>query len=274
MHHDYERIKFFAVIKRINPVGINKMVAVVCTFILSIGILGAGYSVGKSVYLLKKFNRTITVKGLTQQDVKSDLGLLEINYREVGNDLTQIEQRLQHDQEVVTVFLKQQGFVDGEIDRTPLKVEDRLATIHNQSGAQNANDQRYVVTAGMSVRSSKVDQIQKTAQETNKLLQLGIQLGLDGSSLNPNPRYYYTQLDSIRPSMLTEAIKSARLVADQFAKDAGFKLAGIQHASQGVFQIIGRDTSTLSADWSSNQNALGSIDKKVRLVTTIDYRIK
>ena len=252
----------------------KKIASIISAIILSIGILGAGYSIGKAVYLIKKMNRTVTVKGLAEQDVKSDLGIWEINYREVGNDLTQLDQRLQHDQEVVVAFLKQQGFTDQEIARTQLKVEDRLANIYNQPNTPSTNNQRYVVTAGTRVRSANVDLIQGSVQLTNKLLQQGVPLAFDVSMLSPNPSYYYTKLDSIRPAMLAEATKSARTVAEQFAKDSDSQLGGIQHASQGLFQIMGRDTSTMSADWNSNQNALGSIDKKVRLVTTIDYRLK
>lgn len=252
----------------------GKVTLIIGAFILSLGLIGAGYSIGKGLYLVKTFNRTVTVKGLAEQDVRSDLGIWEINYREVGNDLVQLDQRLLHDQQVVIEFLKQQGFSDAEIARGEFKVEDRLANIYNQNNAQNTNEQRYVVTSGTRVRSDKVDLIWKTVQITDSLLQRGVPLAFDVGSLSPNPSFYYMQLDKIRPTMLAEATKSARIVAEQFAKDSQSHLAGIQRASQGVFQIMGRDTSTMSADWSSNQNALGSIDKKVRLVTTIDYRLR
>lgn len=254
--------------------GINKITLLICTLLLSVGILGAGYSVGKGLYLIKKMSRTVTVKGLAEQAVKSDLGIWEINYREVGNDLVQLDQKLQHDMDVISAFLKQQGFTEQEIERTQLKVEDRLANIYNQSAAQNTNDQRYVITAGVRIRSNNVDLIQQTLQLTEKLLQQGVPLAFDVSQLSPNPSFYYTKLDSIRPKLLSEATQSAHIIAEQFANDSKSRLGPIQRASQGVFQIMGRDTSTMSSDWNSNQNALGSIDKKVRLVTTIDYVLK
>src|SRR5438876_1035383 len=154
----------------------KKITYLICAFMLSIGILGAGYSIGKAVYLVKKMNRTVTVKGLAEKDVKSDLGIWEINYREVGNDLVQLDQGIQQD----------------------------------------------------------------------------VSLAFDVSSLSPNPSFYYTKLDEIRAGMLAEATKSAYIIAKQFSMDSGSKLAGVQRASQGVFQIMGRDTSTMNADWSSN----------------------
>lgn len=251
----------------------NKRIAyIVCAIILSLGIISAGHSIGKAVYKIRMLGRSVTVKGLAERDVKSDLGIWEINYREIGNDLVQMDQRLQRDQQIVVDFLKQQGFSASEIDRTPLKVEDRFANVYNQ--AQQTGTERYVVTSGARVRSTKVDLIRQTAQILDKLLNQGVSLAFDVSSLSPNPSYFYTQLDEIRPDMMSVATQSAYTVAKQFAKDSDSSLAGIQRATQGVFQIMSRDTSTMSADWNSNQNALGSIDKKVRLVTTIEYRLK
>lgn len=251
----------------------KRIVMLVGVTILSLGIFGAGYSIGKNIFMIKKLSRVVTVKGLAEKDVKSDLGIWEINYREVGNDLIQLNQRLQHDQQTVTEFLKSKGFAAEEIESTQLKVEDRLANIYNQTSADN-KDQRFVLTGGVHVRSGKVDLIQQSAQQSDKLIQAGIPLAFDVSSLSPNPSYYYTNLDSVRPAMLSEAIKSARTVAEQIAKESGFRLGNIQRANQGVFQIMNRDTSTMSADWNSNQNALGSIDKQIRLVATLDYEIR
>ena len=252
---------------------IKKPSYVLCAVIVSIGLLGAGYSIGRGMYMVKKMSRTATVKGIAERDVKSDLGIWEINYREIGNDLVQLDQKLLHDQEVVVAFLKEQGFKDEEIGRASLKVEDRLANVYQQNG-QNSNDQRYVVTGGTRVRSPQVELIAKTVNLTDKLIQAGVPLAFDVSAFSPNPSYYYMSLDSIRPEMMADATKSARQVAEQFAKDSDCELAGIQRASQGVFQIMSRDTSTMSSDWSSNDSALGSIYKKVRLVTTLDYRLK
>lgn len=253
----------------------NKILAVlISAIILSLGIFGAGYAVGKSLYLSRLFNRTVTVKGLAERDVKSDLGIWEINYRQVGSSLIEINQRLQNDKIAVINFLKSHGFTDQEIEAQPVKVEDRLANVYSQSSNGTTSADRYVVTSGVRVRSTRVDLMQQVNQLTGALLQQGVALSFDNSQGNPNPSYYYTQLDTIRPQMLADATRSARLVAEQFAKDSGTELRGIQHASQGLFQIMSRDTSTMSADWSSSQSALGSIDKKVRLVTTIDYRLK
>ena len=251
----------------------NKIVIILSAIILSIGVFGAGFSIGKGFYLTRFLNRTITVKGLTERDVKSDLGIWEIDYREMGNTLPDLYQRLQNDQNQVVDFLKKHGFKQEEISVQPIKLDDKLANAYQSNSESTVIDPRYILTGGVRLRSEQVRLIQETNQALGTLIAQGISL-VDMGNINPNPSYYYTKLDSIRPSMMAEATKSARSVADQFAQDAHANLGGIQRASQGVFQIMGRDTSNLSADWNSTQSALGSIDKKIRLVTTIDYQIK
>jgi hypothetical protein len=249
------------------------IITLACAAFLALGIFAAGYSIGHNIFLMKKMSRSVTVKGLAEQDVKSDFGVWKINYREVGGDLVQLDQRIQHDQQTVTAFLKQQGFTDKEIANTELKVADRFANLYSQSTSPALDAQRYIVTGGIDVHTSRVDLIQQVAKLSNQLIQQGVPLAFDEGA-TPNPSYYFQNLDSIRPAMLAAATKSARTIALQFAQDSDSQLGGILHASQGVFQIMSRDTSTMSSDWNNNQNALGSINKKIRLVTTIDYQIK
>lgn len=252
----------------------KKTATVVSAFILGVGILGSGLMLSKAFYYSKMLGRTVTVKGISERDVKSDLGIWEIDYREVSNNLLDANKRLQHDRDLVTAFLKQHGFTDQELNVEPVKVEDRLANVYNQQDSSNANANRYVLTGGVRIRSSRVNLIAQVNELSSSLLEQGVPVAFDTANVSPNPSYYFSDLDKIRPEMMAEATRSARTVAEQFANDSGSTLKGIMHASQGVFQVMSHDSSTLSADWNSSQSALGSIDKKVRLVTTVDYIIK
>jgi hypothetical protein len=253
----------------------NKSATILSALIISLGIFGSGIFIGKGFSHSKLLNRTVSVKGISERDVKSDLGIWEIDYREISGNLIDVNKKLQHDQELVTAFLKQRGFTDQELSVRPVKVEDRLANVYSeQSTNAAAANARYVVTSGVRVRSTRVELIQQASTLSNALLEQGISLTFEGGSVSPNPSFYFTKLDKIRPEMMAEATRSAYTVAAQFAVDSNSKLKGISRANQGVFQIMSADSSTLSADWSSSESALGSIDKKVRLVTTIEYRLR
>lgn len=239
--------------------------------ILTLGLLGAGFSLSHGIRMIKDSNRTLSVKGLAERAVVSDLGIWEMNYREVGNDLIQINQKLSQDKIACEKFLKSQGFTSEEMIPMSLKIDDRLANIYDNSNTSEKK-LRFVVTTGIRVRTNKVQQLKIAAENASALMQQGIPLAFDAAQI-PNPSYYFTGLDAIRPEMLSNAIQSARQVAGQFEKDAGVEITGVQKANQGIFQIISADASSASND-DGNQNALSNINKRVRLVTTIEYSIK
>ncbi|OGT67494.1 MAG: hypothetical protein A3J38_00780 [Gammaproteobacteria bacterium RIFCSPHIGHO2_12_FULL_45_9] len=238
---------------------------------IGVGTLYAGYFMGKSFLHAKlSENRVITVKGIAEREVRSDLGVLEINYRDIGKDLVTLYHDLNAHQTTVLSFLKQQGFQENEISLQPVRVEDRFANVYDNSVLKGSGaDTRYVVTGGVQIRSNHVDMIARVNQQTGSLLQQGVPLAFGVSTLNPNPSYYFTQLDAIRPALLTEATRSAHVIATQFANDMHCQLDKIQHANQGQFQVMARDAG--DSGWSNPQ---GTIIKQVRVVTTLDYRLQ
>lgn len=245
--------------------------AIFSAFLIGSGLVIAGYSIGRGIFLTTQANRSLTVKGIAEQEVRSDLGVWEVIYPETGDVLEDVVKKLQQDEYIVREFLKEKGFTDQEIERIPLKIEDRLANIYVEN--KGTNQVRYVIHSGLRVRSTHVERIQQATEMSNALVQKGVQIEFNQSTLSPNPSYYFMNLDAVRPKMMSDATKSAEMVANQFSKDSHVQLNGVKRASQGVFQIMNADTSTLNADWNSNQSALGSIQKKVRLVTTIEYTI-
>ena len=70
--------------------------------------------------------------------------------------------------------------------------------------------------------------------------------------------FRYEGLNEIKPSMIEEATRNAREVAEKFAKDSGSNLGKIKTANQGTFTIEDRDSNTPYV-------------KKVRVVTSVTY---
>lgn len=238
---------------------------------IAIGLVISTYFLSCTWYKSKLMDRYVTVKGLATKDVKANLAIWEINFHEVGGNIIDVNKRVEESRAQVVAFLKQQGFSEQEMEYKTSKVTDALANPYAPPNTdQNLAQRRYVVVSGVRIRSSKVDLVQKSTQVASELLRQGVSLNYEAAEINPNPSYIFNQVDSIRPSMLAEATQSARLVAEQFAKDANSELGLIRRANQGMFQLMARD----SGDTSDTQNEAGSINKKVRLVTTVEYFLK
>lgn len=73
--------------------------------------------------------------------------------------------------------------------------------------------------------------------------------------------YIFTGLNDLKPSMIEEATKNAREVAEKFARDSDASVGKIRTARQGLFTINDRDENTPQI-------------KTVRVVTTIDFQLE
>ncbi|MGH7842438.1 MAG: SIMPL domain-containing protein [Candidatus Binataceae bacterium] len=237
--------------------------AIVLGLLIGTGFALGGYFIGQGFYAARMGERYVTVKGLAEREVKADLGTWTISYTAAAAGVAEANAAIEQDQSVVTAFASAHGFAASEIEVQPTTVTDTFA---NQSEARAPNpNQRYLIKAGIRLRSSKVDQILAASQGSGELVKQGVVLG---ENYPQAPQYFFTRLNDIRPAMLADATRSARAVAAQFAADSNSRLGTIRRASQGVFEISGRDSSGDSANGGDEQ---GSLEKKVRIVSTIDY---
>ncbi|HOD31345.1 MAG TPA: SIMPL domain-containing protein, partial [Smithellaceae bacterium] len=119
------------------------------------------------------------------------------------------------------------------------------------------------------VMTKNIDLVIKSLGETEKLLKAGVLLDgqMDGIA---NPRYTITVFNELRPQLLAEATKNARLTAQQFASDSGAKIGKIRSANQGTIQIFGSDGNDESAYYSPTSTPV----KKIRVVSTFEFELK
>lgn len=246
----------------------NTLSFLILSAILALGILGGAHFIGQGIFEARGNRPYITVKGLAERQVTADLAVWNIAYAIAGNDVTTINNELLRQQMVVLSYLKEKGFHDNEISLIQIGLTDRYT---NDYGTNKPAD-RYSIKGGVMVRSKRVELVNEASQTTGELVKQGIALGANDNV--PNPGYYYTQLNSIRPAMLSEATQSAKQVATSFANDTHSTLGAIRRAYQGVFEISSRDASGITDSndtWQLRRDEQGSIYKKIRLVSTIDY---
>jgi hypothetical protein len=171
------------------------------------------------------------------------------------------------ERDLVRAFIAKSGFTDREIEPLPTRVNDQFAfaTLTGPPNVEAAR--RYVISAGFEIRTTKVDAVREASQMTGELIRQGVVLDRRPiESGAANPAYLFTRLIDIRPAMLAQATKSARALAQQFAADSNSRLGAIRRATQGIFQVMSRDGET-----PNPIEERASIEKKLRLVTTIDY---
>lgn len=236
--------------------------------LLSMGLILSAWVLGAQIKATRLSDRYVTVKGLAERQVKSDLAIWPINFKEAGDDLASVYAKTEADKNTVLQFLAQQGIQPAEIELGVVRVVDTQA---NEWGG-NRPPHRYIIEQIITVHTARVDQVASAAQKTMQLVQKGIVLS--GNS-GQGASYKFTGLNAIKPDLIAEATRSARAAADRFAADSGSKVGSIRQANQGVISILAASEATETGEPGEYQGPVASADsslmKKVRVVSTIQY---
>ncbi len=188
----------------------------------------------------------VEVKGLSEKIVKADTAIWSMNFEVKSNSIDMLYADIEKNLTTIKTFLKEQGFEDSEVNIAP-------ANIYQDTYREAVF--RYNSMNQISVYTNKVDQAKKSSNETLMLVKKGVVLTQNSISFN------FSDLNSIKPEMLAEAIKNARDTASQFAVNSGSSIGGIVRGNQGVFDITDKDP--------------GSPEfKKIRLVSTLRFLLK
>ena len=219
--------------------------------IIAIGLVILGGSIEDGI----EKERMVTVKGLAEMEVPANKVTWPLVYKEVGNDLGTLYDKIKTTNRTIINFLKNKGIAENEISVNAPEIIDMQAERYNT----NPVPYRYNVTTVITVTSQQVDLVRSLISEQGELLKQGV--AIIGGDYRYNVEYDFTGLNDIKPQMIEEATKNARESAMKFAKDSDSKLGKIIRANQGQFTIGNRDAHT-------------PYIKHVRVVTTIDYSLK
>lgn len=222
---------------------------------IAIGLALGGYFIGQTMYNAKVALNTAEAKGLAERRVKADRANWKIGYTVKGakrSDIPDMYAQAEQHQQAIVKILKENGFDDNEIE---VGVMDyRYQEFRDENN--KLVDQLHTLYGNIVVATQKVEQVSKARANVSKLIAEGINLQ------NLAPVYSFTRLNEIKPDMLREATKNARIAANEFAENAGVRVGGIRSAYQGTFFI--RDAGEEYGDTRK-------IDKDVRVVTTITF---
>jgi hypothetical protein len=253
-----------------NAAGEGRRVAgaVVLGVCLVVGLALAGFFAGRGTERFRSGNRTVTVKGLVEKDVKADQAIWTLNLRRAGADLREAQTKIAADRAAALAFLKKQGFPDSAIERSPIRTIDKRAREYGQP--QGSDPLRYILTTALVVTTSDVDRVRAALGSTDELLEAGVLLDGGEGGGPANPRYVVSKFNDLRPQLLAEATKSARAMAQQFAADSGAKVGTIRSANQGLIQIFGSDGNDESGAFSPTS----TVTKRIRVVSTFEFALE
>ncbi len=232
---------------------VRSTAVIVAALLLAVGVSVGGSFVGDGIANWNSGRRLIAVKGLSEREVPASVATWSIGYRTTGNDLNTINRKLSESTKTVFAFLKTAGFEEKDIAVQPPALRD--ASMEPREKDVPPPPERYRAEQSVLLRTAKVDLIKPALASASTLMVNGVLLS--GGCL---PNYVYNQLNEIKPTMIEEATKNARVAAEQFARDSQTNLGKLRSASQGWFQVEDRDAATPER-------------KLVRVVVDVNYEL-
>ena len=219
--------------------------------IIALGLVVMGYCLKAGIDNFVNKDRQVTVKGLSENEVPANTVTWPLTFSQQGNDLPTLYQSVNRTRDIIVRFIKDNGLTEDEITVNSPSVYDRTSNVWSE----NKSPYRYQMTAGITVKTKKVDEVRKASGQIGDLLNQGI--AVDEGYIN----YDFTDFQEMKLKMMQEAIKNSEQAAMQFAENSNSRLGGIMQATQGTFSIEDRDETT-------------PYIKKLRVVTTVTYSLK
>lgn len=188
----------------------------------------------------------VEVKGLSEKIVKADTAIWSMSFEVKSNNIDSLYADIEKNISTIKAFLTEKGFDVSEINVAPVNIYQD--TYKDAAFRYNSNNH-------ISVYTKKVDLAKSASNETLLLVKKGVVLSQNYIS------FEFSDLNSIKPEMLAEAIKNAKDTALNFAQNTTSLVGSVTRGNQGVFEIEDKDP--------------GSPEyKKIRLVSTLRFLLK
>ncbi len=222
----------------------NKIFFIILTLVVASLILSGAFFFSARDF--SKQGSYIEVKGLSEKIVKSDTAIWSLSFEVKSNNIDTLYADTARNIEIIKSFLTEKGFEATEINVAPINIY--------QDTYRDAAF-RYNSTTQISVYTKKVDLAKATSNETLNLVKKGVVLNQNNIS------FEFSDIMSIKPEMLAEAIKNAQSTATLFTQNSGSSLGSVTRGDQGIFDITDKDP--------------GSPEyKKIRLVSSLRFLLK
>ena len=237
-------------------------------FILAISVaviiataLGGGLAKVGSGFAARNTNG-ITVTGSAKTSATADNVVWTLNVSIVRTSVAEAVTKVGADVTTVTQYL-----TDGGVPADQITLGS-VSTYANEEWVNGNNTGRilnYRASRDVVVRSKDVQMISKLSQGIGSILQKGISVN------NYGPQYYLSTLPELRPQLLEEAMKDAKIRAIAITKAVGGKVGSVQSVKSGVFQVTTPD-STMTADTGAYDTS--SIEKTVTSTVSVTFSVK
>lgn len=235
--------------------------------IFALAIVIAAAIIGNAFVNRNKKSGTVDVTGLGQKNFSSDLVVWEGNFSRENMDIKVAYANLEKDRSAVSDYLVSKGIPREQIIFKAVNTNPMYQQNYSSSG--NYMGQTflgYELNQSLQIESREVDKVEQISREITELLLQGVKF------YSQAPRYYYTELESLKIEMIARATEDARVRAEKIAENSGTRLGKLISANMGIFQITGQNANE-DYSWGGTFNT-SSKEKTASITMRLSYSVK
>ena len=238
-----------------------KYVIMAMGLVLAAIVVAAAYTEGH-----KPAQGTITVTGLGETEFTSDLIVINGSIQADEYDAAEAYHTLEQHRQKMVDFLASKGVNEEQISFDMPYTYKKSRSIYEDGEYRGEQFAGYNISQSFTIESKNIDTTESAARDLPSLIADGINIHVS------NPMYYYTGLEDVKLTLLSEAASDARDRAMNIAKSSNAELGELKLSRAGVFQITAATgDEEFSAGGSFN---LSSRDKKARVTVRSEFYIK
>lgn len=207
---------------------------------------------------------TLSVTGSTKQEITSDTVKWTSNFSRTipTTDLPVGYDQMNRDLAAVKKFFKDQGIAEQDLGISPVTME----RVYNNNYGDNGGDiKEYVLRQNVEIQSGDVQKITALAKNIQPLINQGVIFSTQ------SVEYYYSKLPDLRIQMLGDAVRDAKVRANEIAKNSGRKAGALKSAGVGVVQVLPVNSVEVS-DYGAYDTS--SIQKEVMVTVKTSFTLK
>jgi len=228
-------------------------------FILAVALFAGLLNVGWGIS--SRTDSGIVVTGSARTEAVADNAVWTLSVSLSRPKVADAVAKVDSDVEAVTQYLTDGGIPTESLTLGPVSTYGQEEWVNGNSTGRILN---YRATRDITVRTKDVELVSKLSQGIGSILQTGVNVN------NYGPQYYISTLAELRPQLLEEAMKDAKLRAESITKAVGSSVGVVTGVKSGVFQVTTPD-STMTSDGGAYDTT--TIKKTVTSTVSVTFTV-
>jgi hypothetical protein len=247
-----------------EPLKTNRLSTKFYGLIISALILAFGTGYGLSLVgqgLAARAGNSVTVTGQARTNATADNAVWTLNAQESSQSAASAVTKVENSVAALTKYLTAGGIPAAGIQSGGVNTN---AIYEYVNGNQTGRVLSYQANQSVTVRSKDVNLVNSLSNGIGKLLQTGVNIN------NYGPQFYVSNLSTLRPTLLAQAMVDAKQRGLSMTKAVGSKLGSVIAVSSGPVQVTSPDSVDASAGGMYDTS---TIPKTVTVTVSVSFKV-